>query len=131
MPGNYACVTTLWITKDISILGVSAKKEDVVLESNDPTGEIFLHCASDEVYISNITLRTTDPSHGILQVHFGQTHLKDCILDGGQCRTTLSGQLYLTECNIPHPFTLNESESSIKITSSNLSDSLVCSSHSS
>ncbi|XP_053201600.1 SHC SH2 domain-binding protein 1 homolog A-like [Panonychus citri] len=130
LPGTYACVTTLWITKDISVTGIGLTKEEVILESSDPTGEIFLHCASNDVSISNLTFRTADSSQGLLQVHFGQTHLKDCTLDGGQCRTALTGQLFLTECNIPHAFTLNEPESSIKIKSSNLSDSLTCSRHS-
>ncbi|RWS04367.1 SHC SH2 domain-binding protein-like protein [Dinothrombium tinctorium] len=85
MPGVYENDLSLWIDVDVTIHGISRSSDDVILTASEDIGDVFLHCCSSNIELSNLTLRTSADTQCMVMVHNGLTKLNTCILDGTSC----------------------------------------------
>lgn len=107
VPGVYQCETLPWIEDEIDIMGCGQNNADVVIQSSDSVGDIFLTCKSNSVRISNLTFRASSDIQCILMVHSGNVFLNECVLDGTQgAKNTMivlsKGKVILDGCNLIH-----------------------------
>jgi hypothetical protein len=90
MPGVYSCASLPWIENDIEINGFGETKEQIVLQSSDSVGDIFLNCNSSKLMFSDITLKATSEMQCLVMIHSGFVAFNNCILDGtNSARNTL------------------------------------------
>jgi hypothetical protein len=113
MPGIYSCASLPWIENDIEIYGFGEPKEQIVLQSSDSVGDIFLNCNSSKLMFSGITLKATSEMQCLVMIHSGFVAFNNCILDGtNSARNTLivlsKAKVEINKCEI-----LNEREDGI------------------
>lgn len=90
MPGLYSCQTLPWIETDIEINGFGGPNDQIILESSDSVGDIFVNCNSKSVAFNGLTLRATSELQCLVMIHSGSVSFTDCVLDGtNQTRNAL------------------------------------------
>ncbi|RWS24936.1 hypothetical protein B4U80_13151 [Leptotrombidium deliense] len=104
-PGLYMCDSLPWLDFDITIEGMTTHCDEVVLQSSEDVGDVFLHCNAKEIEMSNITWRTSATTRCILMVHNGLVRLNNCVFGGTdqsqKAFITLSNaRVALDKCNI-------------------------------
>lgn len=107
LPGSYVCDALPWIEVDLEIIGLTEDPAQVVLQSTESVGDVFINCNASAIRMQNITIRTPVETQSVIMVHTGITDLINCIVDGGKvARNTLvalsKADVAMDNCKIIH-----------------------------
>lgn len=82
MPGLYSSSILPWIESNIEIIGFGGTNDQIVLESGDSVGDIFINCNAEKVVITGLTVRASSELQCLVMIHSGFVAFNDCVLDG-------------------------------------------------
>ena len=113
MPGVYTCSILPWIESNIEIIGFGGSNQQIIFESGDSVGDIFINCNAERVVFSGVTIRTTSELQCLVMIHSGFVVFNDCIIDGAnQTRNALIA-LSKAKAELQKCLIMNEKEKGI------------------